>query len=164
MQWYLKVLRQYVDFNGRARRKEYWMFALFTVIVSIVLTILDRLLGLNAGGFGLLSGLYGLAVLLPSLGVSVRRLHDTGRSGWWLLVLLPVLAVEALVVVFGLAPPATPPPLGILGIIALVGIIGFVGAIVLTVFQATDGNRGPNNYGPDPKAAQVDPRAGGLLA
>lgn len=144
-----------------ARRAARGMFVLFTVIVSIVLTILDRLLGLNAGGFGLLSGLYGLAVLLPSLGVSVRRLHDTGRSGWWLLVLLPVLAVEALVVVFGLAHPATPPPLGILGIIALVGIIG---AIVLTVFQATDGNRGPNNYGPDPKAAQVDPRAGGLLA
>ncbi|WP_414710888.1 DUF805 domain-containing protein [Pseudonocardia sp.] len=61
VKWYLKVLRQYVDFNGRARRKEYWIFTLFNVIVSIVLAALDRSLGLRASGFGLLSGLYGLA-------------------------------------------------------------------------------------------------------
>src|SRR5688500_8500448 len=89
MQWYLKVLRQYVDFNGRARRTEYWMFALFTIIISIVLGLLDLMLGLTfveGSTSGWLGLIYGLATLLPSLGVGVRRLHDTGRSGWWLLI------------------------------------------------------------------------------
>jgi uncharacterized membrane protein YhaH (DUF805 family) len=107
MQWYLKVLRQYADFNGRARRTEYWMFALFTVIISIVLGLLDMMLGLTfvegttSGWLGLI---YGLAVLLPSLGVGVRRLHDTGRSGWWLLIGLVPL-VGAIVLIVFLATP-----------------------------------------------------------
>lgn len=82
MNWYLKVLRQYFDFQGRARRKEYWMFVLFSFIASIVLVILENLIGMPS----VLSGLYSLATLLPSLGVAVRRLHDTNRSGWWLFI------------------------------------------------------------------------------
>jgi uncharacterized membrane protein YhaH (DUF805 family) len=96
MEWYLKVLRQYVDFAGRARRKEYWMFTLVSVIISLVLAILDNVLTI-----GVLGLLYSLAVLLPSLAVGVRRLHDTGRSGWWLLIsLIPLIGAIVLVVFF----------------------------------------------------------------
>lgn len=88
MEWYMKVLSNYVGFQGRARRKEYWMFVLFSIIISIVLAVLESLLGIKNA----LSGLYSLAVLLPSLAVGVRRLHDTGRSGWWLLIgLIPIV-------------------------------------------------------------------------
>lgn len=91
MNWYLDVLKnKYVAFNGRARRTEYWMFTLFNVIASIVLMIIDNVLGTISAttGLGLLGGLYTLAILLPSIAVSIRRLHDTDRSGWWLLVAL----------------------------------------------------------------------------
>lgn len=87
MNWYLEVFRKFADFSGRARRTEYWMFVLFNVIINILLAILDGMLGTsNREGFGLLRGIYTLIVLIPSLAVSVRRLHDTGRSGWWLLL------------------------------------------------------------------------------
>ena len=102
VEWYLKVLRQYADFDGRARRTEFWMFALFSIIISIVLGVIDNLLGstfVPGTTSGWLGAIYGLAVLLPSLGVSVRRLHDTGRSGWWLLIgLVPVLGGIVLIV------------------------------------------------------------------
>ena len=81
--WYIEVLKKYTVFSGRARRKEYWFFVLFNVLVSIALTFIDGVTGtLSAeSGVGLLSGLYGLAVLVPSIAVGVRRLHDIGRSG-----------------------------------------------------------------------------------
>ncbi|KAA0548517.1 DUF805 domain-containing protein [Bacillus sp. BGMRC 2118] len=95
MEWYLKVLKNYVGFSGRARRKEYWMFALFNAIVSILLAIVEVITGLES----MLTGLYSLAVLLPSLAVGVRRLHDTGRSGWWLLIsLIPIIGAIVLLV------------------------------------------------------------------
>ncbi|MHA6794292.1 DUF805 domain-containing protein [Pseudonocardia bannensis] len=75
------MLRQYRDFSGRVRRAEYWMFTLVSVIISVVLAIIDAALGLSLGGFGVLGGLYGLAVLLPSPAVGARRLHDIGRTG-----------------------------------------------------------------------------------
>jgi uncharacterized membrane protein YhaH (DUF805 family) len=89
MQWYIDVLKKYTVFSGRARRKEYWMFVLFSFIVSVVLSILDRVLGLNYGpndSSGWLQTIYGLAVLLPSIAVAIRRMHDTNRSGWWILI------------------------------------------------------------------------------
>lgn len=89
MNWYLAVLKKYAVFEGRASRTEYWMYFLFTVIVSIILGILDSILGTRSSyGLGLLGSLYSLAVLLPGLGVTIRRLHDTGRSGWWFLIVL----------------------------------------------------------------------------
>jgi uncharacterized membrane protein YhaH (DUF805 family) len=99
--WYLDVLKKYAVFGGRSRRKEYWYFVLFTVLISIVLSIIDAVLGTPGaeGGAGLLSGIYSLAVLIPSLAVSIRRLHDTGRSGWWILIsLVPLIGTIVLLV------------------------------------------------------------------
>ena len=87
MNWYIGCWKKFADFSGRARRKEYWMFVLFNMIASFVCGFFDGLLGL-----GFLSGLYALVVLLPSLAVTARRLHDTNRSGWWMLIaFLPVI-------------------------------------------------------------------------
>lgn len=88
MSWYLSVLKKYAVFHGRARRAEYWYFALFNLLISIVLGVLDLVIGTGGDdfGFGLLGSIYSLAVLLPALGVLVRRLHDTNRSGWWALI------------------------------------------------------------------------------
>ena len=87
MNWYLGVLKKYADFSGRARRKEYWFFVLFNVIINFVLAFLDGMLHMTTStGIGVLSGLYTLAVLIPSIAVAARRLHDTGRSGWWMLI------------------------------------------------------------------------------
>lgn len=91
MEWYLGVLKQYAVFRGRARRKEYWMFILFNILVALALAVVGALIG-NM----LLSHLYSLAVLVPGLAVAVRRLHDTNRSGWWLLInLIPLVGVLA---------------------------------------------------------------------
>ncbi|WP_166212773.1 DUF805 domain-containing protein [Cognatiluteimonas telluris] len=88
MEWYLKVLKNYAVFQGRARRKEYWMYTLFNVLVLVVLSILDRVLGLASETYGIgpLYVLYALAVLIPGLAVGVRRLHDIDKSGWWMLI------------------------------------------------------------------------------
>jgi uncharacterized membrane protein YhaH (DUF805 family) len=101
MNWYLDVLKKYADFNGRARRKEYWMFFLFNVIITIVLMIVDGILGTSAvpGTLGLLGALYSLVLLIPGIAVAVRRLHDTGRSGWWILIgLVPFVGFIVLIV------------------------------------------------------------------
>lgn len=103
MNWYIKVLKQYADFNGRARRQEYWMFVLFNIIISMVATALDA----AVGSWGAITGLYGLVVLIPSLAVGVRRLHDTGKSGWMLLVaFIPVIGAIWLIIL--LATDSTP--------------------------------------------------------
>lgn len=112
MEWYLAVLKKYAVFTGRARRKEYWMFFLFNVLITLALEVIDGLLGTTFIG-----ALYGLVVLIPSIAVTVRRLHDIGRTGWW----------------------------------ALIGLIPVLGFIVLLIFAATDGDRGHNEYGADPK-------------
>ncbi|MFO7852623.1 MAG: DUF805 domain-containing protein [Bacteroidota bacterium] len=101
MNWYLKVLKQYADFSGRARRKEYWMFVLFNIIFAFVLGFIDGLVGLYSPevGIGVLGGLYSLAVLIPGLAVSVRRLHDVEKSGWMILiVLIPIIGAIWLLV------------------------------------------------------------------
>ena len=85
MGWYLEALKKYAVFSGRSRRKEYWYFVLFNIIVAIVLSGIDALLGTfsPSSNIGLLSGIYCLAILIPSLAVTVRRLHDITRSGQW---------------------------------------------------------------------------------
>lgn len=95
MNWYLGVLKKYAEFTGRARRTEYWMFVLISIVVTIVLSVLEMIVG----GPGVLAGLYSLAVLIPSIAVAVRRLHDTDRSGWWLLIgFLPLIGAIILLV------------------------------------------------------------------
>jgi uncharacterized membrane protein YhaH (DUF805 family) len=117
MNWYLKVLKQYADFNGRARRKEYWMFVLFNLIFGIVAMMIDGGVGLNIGAlpYGWIYVLYTLATLLPGIAVCVRRLHDVGKSGWWIFI-------------------------------ALVPLIGFIWLLVLmfTDSQPGDNAYGPN--------------------
>jgi len=93
--WYVKVLKKYAVFSGRARRKEYWMFVLFNFIFGLVASLIDLGIGLltfAVFGLGLLSILYALAVFVPGLAVSVRRLHDVGKSGWYLLIVLIPIA------------------------------------------------------------------------
>ncbi|MBR6561299.1 MAG: DUF805 domain-containing protein [Alistipes sp.] len=94
MEWYLKCMKQYVDFSGRARRKEYWMFALMNAIIAAALIIIDAGLGDEV-----LQSVYSLVVFLPSLAVGVRRMHDIGKSGWWLLIgLIPLIGSIWLIV------------------------------------------------------------------
>lgn len=122
MEWYLKVLKNYANFEGRARRKEYWMFVLFNYIFLFILAIP---LGLVAdsgnealsGIFGGLLVLYLVAIIIPTLAVAVRRLHDIGKSGW----------------------------------MYCVSFIPFIGGIWLLVLMVTEGDVGDNQYGPDPK-------------
>ncbi|WP_279491837.1 DUF805 domain-containing protein [Aeromonas veronii] len=95
MNWYISVLKQYAVFSGRARRTEYWMFVLCNVIVILLLGMVDKLIG---GDNELISSIYSLAVLLPSLAVAARRLHDTDRSAWWLLLgLIPIIGTLVLI-------------------------------------------------------------------
>ncbi len=100
MNWYLKVLKNYVGFSGRARRKEYWMFVLFSIIISLVLGLVDGMLGTTTWNqIGLLGGIYTVAVLLPSIAVGVRRLHDIDKSGWWMLLLfIPLIGAIVVLV------------------------------------------------------------------
>jgi len=118
MNWYLTVLKKYVQFSGRARRSEYWYFVLFSSIVSMILAGVDFAMGTRtAGGFGggTLGSIYSVAVLLPSIAVGVRRMHDVGKSGWF--ILIPIYNL---------------------------------------ILACTDGEKGTNQYGPDPKNPDAD--------
>ena len=124
MQWYLAVLKNYVGFSGRARRKEYWMFTLINAIVGAIINVIQLILGLE---LPYLSMLYLLATFLPVLALAIRRLHDTDRSGAWaLLFFVPFIG----------------------WLVLLVPIIGW---LVLFVFACLEGNSGSNRYGNDPK-------------
>lgn len=128
-------LSKYVDFSGRARRSEYWFFALFGFLVGIVTSVIDMVLGTDYDGStsgGLVNTVVSLALFLPSLAVGVRRLHDTDRSGWWILIgIIPIIGWILLLVWFctdskpsnqygpspksepgAYQPPAAPPPYG----------------------------------------------------
>lgn len=124
MKWFLEALtKKYATFEGRARRSEYWYFVLFYVLAVIALSIVDIVVGTyhEESGFGLFSGLFMLATIVPSLAVTARRLHDTDRSGWWqLLYLIPLLGalVMVLFMVLDSQPGANrfgPNPKGVLG-------------------------------------------------
>ena len=124
MSWFLIALKKYATFDGRARRKEYWFYVLFYVLFSIAATLIDAWTGSYDPeiGIGILGALLALGLFIPTLAVSVRRLHDTDRSGWWYwLALVPL-----------------------------------IGIIILIVWWATEGTRGPNRFGDDP----LNPGAG----
>lgn len=101
MNWFLVALKKYATFSGRAQRAEYWYYTLFYILIYIGLTIIDSVTGTfdAESGVGLLGSLMGLALLIPTLAVTVRRLHDTGRSGWWLLIgLIPLVGLIVMLV------------------------------------------------------------------
>lgn len=176
MEWMILPFKRFFDFRGRSRRKEFWMYTLFVVIVSIVLSILDSMLGLGgdmsgsadvtdgsaaaAGALsgGLLANLFALVTLIPSLAVSVRRLHDTDRTGWW--VLLPFLPLFAGGVAMGIGAAQMAMGGTGMGGIAMVGgimvLVGLVTAILLLVWYCTSGTPGPNRFGEDPKGQVAD--------
>jgi uncharacterized membrane protein YhaH (DUF805 family) len=130
MNWYLEALRNYANFNGRARRKEYWFFGLFNFVIYIGYLffagiVLGTLFRREASGIAFVLFLplwvYALGIIVPHLAVAVRRLHDTGKSGWWLFITF----------------------------------VPLVGGIILLVFLCTDSQPGPNEYGPNPKGIQA---------
>lgn len=88
MNWFIEVLKKPLEFRGRARRKEYWYFFAVSVVITLVLTLIDQGLGWynSNSAIGILSGVFSLFIILPSLSVTVRRLHDMGRTGWWVLL------------------------------------------------------------------------------
>jgi len=93
MKWYFQPLRKYAEFAGRARRKEYWTFVLINLAIIFALRRLDILVGTwdSESRVGLVSGLFHLATLIPTIAVSIRRLHDTNRSGWWYLLVFVLI-------------------------------------------------------------------------
>jgi len=101
MSWFMTALKNYAVFSGRSRRSEYWYFGLFYLIFYAVFAVLDGITGTFdfRSGIGLFTGILTLALLIPSMAVSVRRLHDTGRSGWWLLIgIIPLIGAIILIV------------------------------------------------------------------
>lgn len=121
MEWYLGPLRKFATFTGRARRKEYWLFILLNYVVLFVLAVIDNILGTTMQDlpYGFITLLYSLVLMIPLLALNVRRMHDLGKSGWWLFITL----------------------------------VPFVGGIWYFVLTVTAGEKGDNQYGPDPKAA-----------
>ena len=154
MNWYLEVLKKYAVFSGRARRKEYWFFVLFSAIVSIILTVLDVLLGTynEETQAGVLSSLYSLGVFIPSIAVTVRRLHDTDRSGWWILMpfaVIIVVGIVAAVLIPSISENTDEASKGI--IILLLLVLAFAAFITMFVFMVLDSTPGTNRYGKNPK-------------
>ncbi|HYG48580.1 MAG TPA: DUF805 domain-containing protein [Allosphingosinicella sp.] len=166
-------LKRYAEFSGRSRRMEYWMFMLFLFLVYIAMIVLMVVAGgsalmagasNNPGGLMAAGGavmiifflyiLFALAMFIPALAVTVRRLHDTNRSGKWVLGLVGAYAVMFIGGVLAAGSPDNP---GLGGILSLIGAIAAIGlALTLLVFMFLEGTRGPNNYGPDPKGEALD--------
>lgn len=129
----VSVFSNYFTFKGRAPRSEYWYFVLFYMIGNAATTLIDQRM-FEFQSSGLLGSIYGLVTFVPSLSVAVRRLHDTGRSGWW--VLVPILAL-VLAVVVSLAVRSS-----------WVGVVMLV-PVALTIYLfARPSEPGPNAYGP----------------
>ena len=167
MEWMLMPLKRYAEFSGRSRRKEYWMFVLLQVLIYIAFLILMMLLGggammmvgsdptaaAGAGGAALalmaIYGLVSLALLIPGLAVTVRRLHDTDRSGWWLAGLIGLYVL--MFVTGGMAVSSGDPAGGGGALTMILSLVILVYAITMLVFMVLDGTKGPNKYGPDPK-------------
>lgn len=98
--WFCKCLKNYVNFSGRARRKEYWFFTLFCMLIGIAFGILKGLAGDAAVIISLINLLVSIALILPGIAVTVRRLHDTGRSGWWYLLVFTIVGIIPLIIWF----------------------------------------------------------------
>jgi uncharacterized membrane protein YhaH (DUF805 family) len=162
------VFSKYVTFSGRARRSEYWYFYLFSILAGMVAGLIDTVLLTSTGmgetfrgSGGPVAAILQLALILPSLAVSVRRLHDTNHSGWLLLGFIAYAIVAVIVFVVGLgaglAGGQSHPEAGvtmIVGIVMLLGIFGF--GIYIFVLMVSNGTPGENRYGADPKGPNTE--------
>lgn len=155
IQWMIEPLRKYARFSGRARRAEYWWFALFTTGLGVVAGIIDIILGFDVEKNGPVGAAVSLGMLVPSLAVSARRMHDLGRSALWLV--LPVLGLFAAALIFGFAlssggvGSSGGPMFGVAFVIAIFGYL-----LLLLVWFCRRGTDGPNRFGPDPLAPEHD--------
>lgn len=146
--WARRPLENYADFTGRAPRAEYWWFTLALVAAYIVLSIVESIVGLKGmvlGYYGPLTALLWLATIVPSLAVAIRRLHDTSRSGWWMLLVLPYCVSVFMVVRATMAGDWAGFGMG-----GLVGLVGFVCCIVLLIFMVLPSTPGDNKFGSNP--------------
>ncbi len=141
------ITEHYIDFQGRCARREFWYYVLAYVVCYVVLAIIQSLFGSH-----ILTGLFGLALLLPGLGISVRRLHDTDRTGWWLLI--GVVPGFLAMLFSGIALMSGSVGVGF-GLMGLVVIIGLAAMALLIYWYAQPGTAGDNRYGPAP--ASVPP-------
>jgi len=150
------VLSQYFGFRGRARRSEYWFWILATILFGIFAALIDMALGISFARPGPVSSLLNLLLFIPGLAVSFRRLHDIGKSGWWIggfylaiVIFVIVIFILALLVVAGGRDGEVETNLGYLVIIGVLGMMLY--SIVLLIFFCQNSQVGPNNYGPNPK-------------
>lgn len=145
VEWAMRPLKRYARFSGRAPRAEYWWFWLAYMLCSLLIQILIRISAI----FGLLGILF-IGLIIPMIAVSVRRLHDTGRSGWWLLSpLVPYVLGIAMMIPQIRANPAGFSFMSFGPALALM-LVGLLFAIVVFVFTVLPGTKGPNRFGPDP--------------
>lgn len=162
------VLRQYATFDGRAARSEFWWWYLCTVLVNLVTTGIDRLTD-AAIGVSFVGSLVGLALLVPTLAVSVRRLHDSDLSGWWLLAPIGLALGGVVLLVGGLASIVVSALVGnatggsalTAGLVAAGGLALLASMIVDVVLMLRRSSAGPNRYGPFPGAPSPYPPVGG---
>ena len=170
MEWMLLPLKRYAEFSGRSRRMEYWMYTLGVVIMYVIFGVIAGVIVGGAAGFassggggrlaggmmgmfaslgllGIILAVIWLALLIPSIAVTIRRLHDTNRSGFWILAYFGPYVLGYILAIAGAAAQST--PLIMLG--GACSILGFVMALVLLVFMFLPGTAGSNRFGPDPK-------------
>ncbi len=159
MKWYLRVLKKYANFGGRARRKEYWMFILFHVLIILVLGAADIALQFSRDELYLLP-IYTMMTLIPHAAVTVRRLHDIGKNAWWLLLaiiptvlswLLLLVLTSPMSLVEEMAPQTISPATEL-----LIRFIPAIGGIWMLIYMVMEGNWEANEYGEDPKKEPQD--------
>jgi len=148
--------RKYFTFSGRARRSEYWWFYLFTLLLGFAAGIIDAILGTGTEDLGVFGATASLVTLIPSLSAQVRRLHDVGRSGWWIggAIIAAVMFIIVLVGTFGVTgiDESSDNFTGAFGVAIIIFVIAFfIYAITILVFMCQDSQQGANKYGPNPK-------------
>jgi uncharacterized membrane protein YhaH (DUF805 family) len=167
MKWMLMPLRRYAEFRGRSRRLEFWLFSLFMAIVYIlfigaVITTASPqsdtspVAAVPVVVVALLMGLFWLATLIPTLAVQVRRLHDTDRSGWWVMLWAGPMLLSYVMQIFVIATYGAANAGAFAVVSAIMGLAMFVGGIVLLIFFCLPGTRGENRFGTDPLGDTTD--------
>ena len=149
--WATRPLKKYADFTGRAPRAEFWWFYLGTLVAYLVAMIVDSLVGIELlGPYGLFTLLIAVALILPGLAATVRRLHDTNRSGWWVLIAVVPYFIMGVMMGRSMASGDTAG----MASAGLVGLIALAGGLAMIVFMVVPGNKGDNRFGPDPYAGE----------